>query len=108
VDDLRIVDGVTRTGTLTVTLHWTPPVDAVTTTLRYSHTLISEAVWDSGLTLTDTLLGTIGAYTTTVPHTGATLFFALKTRGAGGASAVSNNALWPCQAVYLPLVLSDD
>jgi hypothetical protein len=108
VTDLRVVEVVTRTGTLTVTLRWTPPVDAVTTTLRYSDTLISEAAWESGVILTDTLPGAIGVHTATVPLGDATWYFALKTEGVGGMSDVSNNVLWPRHAVYLPGVLRGD
>ena len=108
VDDLRVVGAVTHTGTLTVTLRWTPPVDAVTSTLRYSSTLISEAAWNTGIVLTDALPGAIGFHTATVPHSGATWFFALRTEGVGGMSGVSSNVLWPRDAVYLPAVLRGD
>jgi hypothetical protein len=94
-------------GSLTATLRWTAPPDAVTATLRYSGDLITAANWDSALLLTDTLPGSAEVYTAVVPYGGGTTYFALKTEGAGGLSNVSNNAFWPHLDVYLPLVLKD-
>ena len=105
VADLRVTNAITATGTLTATLAWTPPSSAVTTTLRYSDTLITEANWASALTVTDTLTGT-AIYTATItPHNGGTIYFALKTQdGTGAYSVLSNNAFWPRWDVHLPLV----
>jgi hypothetical protein len=106
VTDLRVIRAVTATGTLTATLRWTAPANAVTTTLRHSGTLITEANWASASLLADTLSGTTQTYTATVAYTGGIAYFALKSQNAEGAwSALSNNAFWPPQAVYLPLVM---
>ncbi len=105
VTDLRVTNAITATGTLTATLAWTPPGNAVTTTLRYSDTLITEANWASALLLTDTLTGT-AIYTATIaPYNGGTIYFVLKTQdGTGAYSILSNNAFWPHWEVYLPVV----
>jgi hypothetical protein len=105
VADLRITHAVTRTGILTVTLHWTPPADAVTTTLRYADVAIAEATWDGATILTDTLPGSLAVYTAAVPYSGTSLYFALKAQGVGGSSDVSNNAFWPRLDVHMPLIL---
>jgi hypothetical protein len=106
VTDLRVTHAITASGTLTATLHWTAPTDAVTTTLRYSGTLITEANWADAPLLTSTLLGSAETYTATVPHGGGTLYFALKSQNAeGDGSDLSNNAFWPHWDIFLPLVL---
>ncbi|MBN1979778.1 MAG: hypothetical protein JW918_20480 [Anaerolineae bacterium] len=107
VTDLRVTQAVAGTGELTATLRWTAPPDAITTTLRYSGDLITAANWDSALPLADGLPGSAEVYTAAVPYGGGTIYFALKTEGAGGLSHVSNNAFWPRRDVRLPLVLKD-
>jgi hypothetical protein len=105
VQDLRVTNAAAASGTLTATLGWTAPADAVTYTIRYSAALITEANWDSAATLTSSLPGAANAFTATVPYSGGTLYFALKSQGADGTySALSNNAFWPHQDIYLPLV----
>jgi hypothetical protein len=109
VTDLHVTHAVTATGTLTAALRWTAPADAITTALRYSGTLITEANWTSALLLTSTLSGTAQSYTATVAYTGGMAYFALKSQNAEGAwSALSNNAFWPGRDVYLPLVTRAD
>ena len=104
VTDLRVTQA-TGSGPLTATLRWTAPTNAITTTLRYSNALITSANWNSATLLTDTVPGSANIYTATVPYSGGTLYFALKSQNAEGAySALSNNAFWPRWDVYLPLV----
>jgi hypothetical protein len=107
VTDLRVTSAITSTGVLTAVLAWSSPADAITATLRYSETLIAESNWDSATLLTDTLPADIELYTAVVPYAGETVYFALKTQGAGGQSDLSNNAFWPSISVCLPLVLRD-
>jgi hypothetical protein len=105
VTDLRVSQAVTTTGMLTATLRWTAPTGALTTTLRYSNALITAGNWNSAILLTDTLTGAAEIYTATIPYSGGTAYFALKTQGVGGESNLSNNASWPHVDVYLPLIL---
>jgi hypothetical protein len=106
VTDLRVTQAVTGTGTLTATLVWTAPPDAVTTTLRYSGGIIPEADWASAPLITDTLPGGAETFTALVPYTGGTLYFAHKSQNTEGEfSDVSNNAVWPSRDTYLPLVM---
>jgi hypothetical protein len=106
VTDLRVTNAVTTTGVLTPTLRWTAPANAVLTTLRYSHTLITEASWASARLLTDTLSGAANIYTGTVSYSGGTVYLALKSQNAEGAwSALSNNAFWPRRDIWLPVVM---
>jgi hypothetical protein len=107
VTDLRVTGAITSTGVLTAVLAWSAPSDAITATLRYSGTLIAESGWDSATPLTDTLPADAGLYTAVVPYAGETVYFALRTQGAGGQSDLSNNAFWPSIGVCLPLVLGD-
>ncbi len=105
VTDLQVTQAITSTGTLTATLGWTPPTSAVTTTLCYSTARITEANWASAILLTGTLPGGQSIYTASLPYTGGTMYFALKTQNAAGEStALSNNASWPRRDVYLPVV----
>ena len=102
VSDLRVTGAAVSPGTLTATLRWTPPQTALTTTLRYSATLITDANWMDAQVLSDTLPGGTSIYTASVPFSGATVYFVLKSQNAGGWSAPSNNAFWPEQRTYLP------
>lgn len=105
VTDLRVTQAITSTDTLTVTLGWSTPADAVTATLRYSGTLITEVNWASAWLLVETLPGSTEAYTATLPYGGGTVYFALKWQNAEGDwSNLSNNAFWPSWDIYLPLV----
>jgi hypothetical protein len=105
VTDLRVTQAITDSGVLTATLRWTAPASAVTTTLRYSGTLIVEAGWAGASLLTDTLPGSAESFTATVPYDGGTVYFALKSQNAEGEWAdLSNNAFWPRWDTFLPLV----
>jgi hypothetical protein len=107
VTDLRVTNAVTSSGVLTAVLAWSAPTGAITTTLRYSGTLIAESGWDSATLLTDTLPGDTEIYTAVVPYVDEPVYFALRTRGVGGQSDLSNNAFEPSIDVCLPLVLRD-
>ena len=105
VIDLRVTRAVIASNVLTVTLRWTAPANALTTTLRYSGTLISTANWNNAVLLSGNLSGAANIFTATVPYASGTLYFALKTQNSAGRSPPSNNAFWPQQNVYLPVIL---
>lgn len=110
VTDLRVTAAITSTDTLTATLRWTAPADAVTYTLRYSDTIIADAHWESAITVTvpftASMPGVTEWFTVPVSYATGTVYFALKSQNTEGAwSALSNNALWPHLDVYLPLIL---
>lgn len=108
--DLRVTHGISGESIVgvtpvTITLRWTPPTDALTTTLRTAAARITSATWAAATLLTDTLPGAADTYVAHLAYTGGTCYFALKTTGAGGESALSNNAFWPSYRIYLPVVL---
>lgn len=109
VTDLRVTQAIIDTGTLTATLRWTAPAVAVTYTLRYSGTLVSEDNWTNAVTVTVPFTATPGStewLTAPISHTDGTAYFALRSQNAEGDwSALSNNGFWPHFDVYLPLVL---
>jgi hypothetical protein len=105
VTDLRVTHAITLSNVLTVTLNWTAPANALTTTLHYSGTLITTANWNNAPLLADNLSGTLAIFTATVPYDTGTIYFALKAQNGTGWSALSNNAFWPQQTVYLPIIL---
>lgn len=106
VNDLRVTSAVTATGTATVTLGWTPMPGASGAALRYSTSPITEANWDAAPVLSGSLAGDAATYTTTVPYTDGTLYFAIKWRDSLSTwSPISNLAFWPSHDVYLPAVL---
>jgi hypothetical protein len=106
VTDLRVTSAVTSASVLTAVLAWSAPADAITATLRYSETLVTESGWNSAALLSNTLPGDTEVYTAVIPYAGGTVYFALKTRGIGGGqSDLSNNAFWPAIDIHLPLVL---
>jgi hypothetical protein len=106
VTDLRVRRAVTDSTTLTATLTWTPPVGAVTATLRTTTTRITVENWAGATLLTDTLAGGRGVFTAAVPYHGDRVYFAHRWQDAAGAwSDLSNNAFWPVRTAFLPLVL---
>jgi hypothetical protein len=105
VTDLRVTRAITASNVLTATLRWTAPENALTTTLRYSGTLITAANWNNATLLTSNLSGATNIFTATIPYDGGMIYFALKTQSGTGWSPLSNNAFWPQQMVYLPIIL---
>lgn len=103
VTDLRVTAAIIASSTLTATLGWTPLSGAVTTTLRYANSPITDLNWNEAFTLTATVLS--DTYPVVVPYVGGILYFALKSQDAAGAwSGLSNMAFWPYYAIYLPLI----
>jgi hypothetical protein len=105
VRDLHVTQAITSTGWLTATLGWTAPTSAVTTTVRYAYAPLTEDTWDSAAVITDTLPGSTDMLTAGLAYSGGVVYFALKSQTAnGGWTALSNNAFWPHQDVYLPVI----
>lgn len=108
VTNLRVTQALTSTGLLTVTLGWTAPTGAVTASLRYSGTLITEANWSSASLITDILPGGVETLTAVVPYIGGTQYFAHRSQNIEGDwSGLSNNAAWPLTCIYLPIVIKN-
>ena len=109
VTDPRVTQAMAGSGVLTVTLRWTAPTNAVTYTLRYSNTAMSEANWDGAADVSVPFTAAPGAVewlTPTVAYAGGAAYFALKSQNVDGAwSNLSNNAFWPHVDVYLPIVM---
>ena len=107
VTDLHITNVVTGTEVITITLGWTAPTDALTTTLRYGTVLITEPGWESAAPLASDLPSGTETYTATLPYESGALYFALKSQNASGEwSALSNNAIWfwPSFKVWMPIL----
>ncbi|MEJ5311525.1 MAG: glycoside hydrolase domain-containing protein [Anaerolineae bacterium] len=106
VHDLRITDVQTETGALTAQLRWTPLPQAVTTTLRYAPTFITDGTWAAATVIGESLPGSTDSFTAHVQYAGGSIYFTLKSQDASGAwLGLSNNAYWPSFEVYLPLVM---
>jgi hypothetical protein len=103
VNDLRVSQAVLDGATLTVTLRWTPPAGAVTTTVRYANQPITAANWDAALDFATG--GVIDTATNIIPYDSGMRYFAVRMHNEGGWSALSNLAFWPSYDVFLPLVL---
>ena len=103
VHDLRVTQATLAGSDLTITLRWTPPTAALTTTVRYAVQPIAAANWDAALDFATG--GVLDTATNTIPYSSGTRYFAVKTHNEGGWSALSNLAFWPGYAVYVPLVL---
>jgi hypothetical protein len=113
VNNLRVTHAITSSDVLTATLSWIAPANAVTYTMRYSDTLITAANWPGAVTVTVPFTastpGNTEWFTTTVPYSGGTSYFALKSQNVEGSwSDLSNNAFWPRFDVYLSLVLKEN
>jgi len=105
VTDLRVAQTIRAGDHITATLRWTPPSGAIAVAIRWATAPITEDNWPSSTLLPGSLAGGTDTYEAYVPYTGGTVYFALKTTGAGGESDLSNVAFWPGRVVYLPLVL---
>jgi hypothetical protein len=105
VIDLRVTEALTLTGIISVTLSWSPPTGAISQTLRYATDPITESNWESATLLTDILSGSAEEHQALIPYIGGTLYFAQKGfNEEGGWSALSNNAFWPSNEIYIPVV----
>jgi hypothetical protein len=103
VTDLQITQDIKASGTVTITLAWTPPGGAELQAIRYATAPITDANWASATPLNDALCTCTMTYTVTLPYTSGTLYFAHKSyNAAGGWSKVSNNVFWPHFDIYLP------
>jgi hypothetical protein len=106
VRDLHVSQASLDAGQLTVSLQWTPPAQASLLNLHYSNAPVSDSNWDQASALSGDLTGGTDSYTTTIPYSGGSLFFALRSQGSGGDwSPVSNNAFWPQKRLFLPRLL---
>ncbi len=105
VMDLKVTNAVTSTGVLTATLGWTPPVTAMTITLRWDDSPITEANWSAANPFAGPLPGNASSRTKPVPYTGGWAYFALKSQTADGTwSPLSVIAFWPSRETYIPMV----
>lgn len=105
VTDLHLAQARPTTDTVTLTWQWTPPTNAVTTTLRYATTPISAATWEDAVVITTDLPGATTSYTATLPYPAQLYYFALKTQGRDGSwSPLSNLSFWPQFTFYLPML----
>ncbi len=103
IRDLRVIQATLDGGNLTVTLRWTPPVAAITTTVRYAAQPLTAATWDVAA---DFATGdVIHTATHTLSYNSGVRYFAVRTHNTGGWSPLSNLAFWPHYDIYLPLVL---
>ncbi len=105
ITDLQITNVVTASNQLTLTLVWTPPADAVTTTLRYATAPITAANWEEATLLATGLAGELNTYTASLHLNAPIYFFAVRTQNAAGLwSPLSNTEFWPRHESYLPLI----
>jgi hypothetical protein len=105
VTDLRVTEAITTTGSISITLRWSPPTGAISQTIRYSSEPITESNWESATLLTDELCGCAEEHQALIPYVGGTLYFAQKGfNEEGGWSAISNNAFWPSFEIFLPIM----
>ncbi|HSD84491.1 MAG TPA: hypothetical protein VLG46_11555, partial [Anaerolineae bacterium] len=107
-NDLRVSDAAVANDMLTGTLRWTAPLNAITYTMRYSNTALTDSNWDSALAMnvpfTAASPGATECFTPTIAYNSGTVYFALKSQSAAGNwSALSNNAFWPRRDVFLPI-----
>ena len=102
VTDLHVTQAALDGDDLTVTLHWTPPAGAVTTTVRYDSQLITAANWEAAADFAAG--GALDTATNILPYTGGTRYFGVRTHNAGGWSPLSNLAFWPQHTIFLPVV----
>jgi hypothetical protein len=105
VQAFRVHEGSAAGGTLTATLAWRAPGDAVHYTLRYATAPITAGNWNAATLLTDTLAGGASTYVAQVPYGGGQVYFAIKHENHfGNVSPLSENAFWPVFRVNLPLL----
>jgi hypothetical protein len=105
VPDLQVTQAITTTGSVTITLKWSPTPKAESQTIRYATVPITPTNWGDSYILVGDLAGSESSITATIPYSSGMLYFAHKSYNpTGGWSRLSNNAYWPHYDVYLPLV----
>ena len=103
-----LVSGILIPDAFHATLTWSPAIDSITTTLRYTYTHITESNWESAYLLTGSLPGDYDTYDADIPVLNETVFIALKTQNVEGEwSPLSNNTFWPQRNTWLPIILND-
>jgi thermitase len=106
VSDLRITHAAAGEGILTVTLRWSAPTVADTFEIRYGRSALNLSNWPNSDVVIGSLPGSVNQYIATVPFSGDTVYFGLRSRTASGTlSGPSNNAFWPSRNQFLPLVI---
>jgi hypothetical protein len=107
VTNLRVSDVITGTSNITLTLQWTPPTAAITTTVRYATTPLTAENWAAAAVLV-TGAAPLTSHTATLPVNADGYFFAVRIQNAAGLwSPLSNLAFWPRAEHYLPVVRGD-
>ena len=109
ITDLHFSSVLTDNYTLTGTLRWTAPIDAVSYTLRYNAAPLDDTNWETAASAPGQFVvsdSRVAGWTTTVPYTGGIIYFALKFDRVGTTlPGISNNAFWPARdIVFLPLI----
>ena len=109
VADLRVTQALGGIDNITITLGWSPPTGVETQAIRYGSARITISNWNTAAILSDALPGSAANVTRTIPYNGGVLYFAHKSYNTeGGWSALSNNAYWPQQDIYLPFINNAD
>ncbi len=104
VMNLRVIQAITDTNTLTATLIWNVSPNAVTSTLRTSTSFIDDTNWLSATLLTDSLPGSTSIYTATIPYSSGTIYFGLKSHYTCGSDSSLLQIFWPHLDSYLPII----
>jgi parallel beta-helix repeat protein len=105
VKNLRMPHAITDTTTLTATLMWDASPLTITTTVRTSANAINDANWLSATLLSDMLPGSSSIYTATVPYSGGTIYFGLRSHYTCGSDSLILQTFWPHFDIYLPIVM---
>lgn len=105
VQDLRLTNATPGSGSVSVTLRWTPTAVAQSQEIRYATTPITAATWAGATPVGAALPGAQNTLSATVPYAGGTVYFAQKTlNGQGDWSELSNPTFWPQNTIHLALV----
>lgn len=105
VADLQITNLLAGTDSITATLQWTPPHDAITTTLRYGTAPLTNENWANATPLVTRTATGKQQYDAILPASDKTYFFAVRAQNSAGLwSPISNPAFWPREETYLPVI----
>ncbi|MDJ0755420.1 MAG: right-handed parallel beta-helix repeat-containing protein [Ardenticatenaceae bacterium] len=104
ITDLRVTSVITGSTIITAMLSWTPDPTAVGQEVRTAAQPLTTANWGQGIVVASGIPTTTGQITSTVPFSGDTVYWALRSTNICGDGPVSRNAFWPSFDSYLPVV----
>ncbi|MAT40819.1 MAG: hypothetical protein CL609_00645 [Anaerolineaceae bacterium] len=106
IRDLQLENELLSGGELQFSLTWTESSGTAYTEIRWSTQVITTTNWDTAQMLVSGLPAGTNSYSSSLPYSEGTLYFALKAKNSENLwSGLSNVIFWPSLESYLPVIL---